>query len=105
MECKNCKKYFIDTEDIDNKSSWACPNCGDINEGQLETQVRLPPIDNAIVVMFEDGIKKVRIETTPYMWDIIKALGEEKALQFIKKNNETGETLIITIEMETERAI
>lgn len=90
---------------IDNKINIEENNFEQTKNVSLKNQVRLPPIDNAIVVMFEDGIKTVRIETTPYMWDIIKALGEEKALQFTKKNNETGETLIITIEMETEGAI
>lgn len=82
-----------ENKNIENKASNA-----DRFIGQVDAQVRLPSKDNAILIMWEDGFKNVKIDMTHYLWDMLKCM-EEESLLFTKKSID-GWNLSVTIEME-----
>ena len=67
----------------------------------LKNIVRLPSEDNCILIMWENNFQKIRIDMTPYLWDMLKSLGDENTLKFTHEKND-GWTLTINIDMERQ---
>lgn len=65
----------------------------------LKNIVRLPSEDNCLLIMWENNLQNIRVDMTPYLWDMLKALGDEHTLKFTHKGND-GWTLTIDIDME-----
>jgi hypothetical protein len=50
------------------------------SEVNVEAGVKLPSQQNAILIMFKDNLDNPRIDMTPYLWDILKAIEDQEFL-------------------------
>lgn len=51
----------------------------------FKDKVKLPSNDNAIVIIFDNSFEKVRIDTSPYLIDMLKAAGEANHVMAFSK--------------------
>jgi len=64
-------------------------------------EIKLPQEENGVVILFDGKMNVSMVTETPYFWDMLKSLGDDKSLQVIKKSSD-GWKMTITIDMEKE---
>lgn len=87
------EKGTIDKQ-INIEENFLNPPAAIINEGV----VNMPSKDNCILIMWKDDLRDLRVDTSRYLWDMLKSLGDAHSLVFEKQKDNWK--LTITIDME-----
>lgn len=64
-------------------------------------KIKLPQEENGIIILFNNKMDATMVTETPYFWDMLKSLGDERSLEVIKRSPD-GWKMTITIEMKKD---